>query len=124
MPLEEGDWVDVQPEEVRGGRLVGIRAEEVEGKRTTVVVPVKYIVSRSRRQAADRRERQSEGFRSFLRSPLMLQVDGDGIPVLSAISRSSSGCILDAPGSVQVGLGGRVGWVVPAIRQVQQRLHP
>ena len=38
----------------------------------------------------------------------MLQVDGDGIPVVSAISRSSSGCILDAPGSVQVGL---VGWV-------------
>ena len=34
VPLEEGDWVDVQPEEVRGGtlgRLVGIQAEEGGG---------------------------------------------------------------------------------------------
>ena len=34
VPLEEGDWVDVLPEEVRGGtlgRLVGIQAEEGGG---------------------------------------------------------------------------------------------
>lgn len=34
-----------------------------------------------------------------------LQVlDEEGIPVVSAISRTSSGCILDAPGAVQVRL--------------------